>query len=193
MSMLTELKAVNIMLSNIGQSPITDLDSINPQVSMARSILDEVCHALQSEGWTFNTETHYPFNPSNGYIEVPHNVLSLDGGYYSNKEIVIREGKLYDKRAHAYVNEPIELDVVWHYSFDDQPAPFKNYVAIRAANLFATRAIGSTDSAKYSQAEENLARANIMEYETQQGDYNMLGTSDNEKISTYSPFNTINR
>ena len=190
---LTKLQAVNRMLTNIGQAPVNSLDSVNPQIAVAITILDEVTHDVQSEGWTYNTEYNYPFNPSNGYIELPDNVLSLDDSQYSQKELIQREGKLYDKKAHAYVNEPIELHVVWSFEFTDLPEVFKNYITIRSANLFAGRSVGSKEAVQYSQREEGNARAAVIEYETQQGDYNMLAARDNSKVETYLPFNVINR
>lgn len=182
-----------MMLSNIGQSPVTSIDSINPQVATASNILDEVTNQVQSEGWIYNTEFSYPFNPSNGYITVPDNILSMDDSMYTDKEIIIRAGKLYDKRAHAYVNEAIELHVVWLFDYEDLPEVFKHYIAIRSANLFAGRVVGSKEAVQFSQREEANARAAVLEYETQQGDYSMLGTTDNKKVKNYLPFNAINR
>ena len=190
---LNELSSINIMLTNVGLAPVTDIESANPMVGTAQSILSEVSHSVQSEGWSFNTEDGYPFNPDNGFITIPSNVLQFDVQQYDVKDVILRGGKLYDKRAHAYVSEPIELNVIWCFDYDDLPEVFKQYIVIRAANLFASRAVGSPESAKYSEKEEALARANVMEYETQQGDYNMLGTSDNKKINTFLPFNAIYR
>ena len=190
---LNELSSINIMLTNVGLAPVTDVESSNPMVGTAQSILNEVSHAVQSEGWTFNTENDYPFNPDNGVITMPSNVLQFDVQQYNDKDVILRANKLYDKRAHAYVNETINLDITWSFDYDDLPEVFKQYIVIRSANLFASRTVGSPESAKYSEKEESLARANIIEYETQQGDYNMLGTSDNKKINTYLPFNAIYR
>ncbi len=192
---LTKLSAVNIILSNIGQAPVTTIDNDNPMVSMAANIIDEVSNSVQSEGWTFNKETHYPFNPDvNGRIGIPPNVLQIDTGYLSDRNVVIREGFLYDKRAHSYeFTRDLELDVTWLVNFDDMPEVFKQYISIRAANLFAGRAVGSAEQVKFGEREEAQARAAMMEYETQQGDYNMLGTEDNRNLRTYRPFNVTYR
>ena len=74
---LTKLAAVNIILSNIGQAPLTSLTTSNPLSSLAEGMIDEVSHALQSEGWVFNKEKNYPFTPDNNkFIKIPTNVLS---------------------------------------------------------------------------------------------------------------------
>ncbi len=187
---LTKLDAVNIVLSNIGMAPVTTLDNDNPMISLASNIIDEVSLSLQTEGWVFNTEMEYPFtpDPATQHIAIPLNVLSIDTGYDQTKDVVIRGGKLYDKRAHSYkfTNEQ-KLNVVWVFDFEDIPEAFKSYIAMRSANLFAGRAVGSTEQVKFGEREEALARAAMLQYETEQGDYNMLGTADNRNTRTYRP------
>ena len=188
-SKLNKLSAVNIVLSNIGQAPVTLIDNDNPMVVMAANVIDEVTSNLQSEGWSFNTERAYPFTPDgSGNIVIPDNILQIDTDYYSDLDVVLRNGKLYNKRTHSYKFEgKQELNVTWLVEFDDMPEAFKQYVAMRAANLYAGRAVGSAEAVKFGEREEAQARAAMIEYETQQGDYNMLGTADNLNVSTYRP------
>lgn len=193
---LTKLSAVNIILSNIGQSPITSLDSANPLAALAEQILDEVSHAFQSEGWTFNTEQDYPFTPdSNKNISIPSNILSLDMVETAPFETVIRNGKLYDKRKHTFeFEDTVYLKVVWYFDFVELPEVCKQYIAVRAANLFANRAVGSSEVVKYSEREEILARAAVMEYETQQGDYNIFNDrAGGKEFDSYLPYNAVYR
>lgn len=193
---LTKLQAVNIVLSNVGQAPVTSITSTNPMVAIADSIIDEVSHSLQSEGWVFNTEQDYPFTPDNNKnILIPDNILSLDVAPWADYEPIIRSGKLYDKRNHTYeFTEKLYAQVVWYFEFEDIPEVFKQYITVRAANLFAGRAVGSTEVVKYSEREEILARTACMEYETKQGDYNMLNdVAGVNEYKSYLPFNTINR
>ena len=186
---LTKLAAVNIVLSNIGQSPVTRLDNDNPMVNMAGSVIDEVSSSIQSEGWSFNTERDYPFVPdTKKKIAIPDNVIQLDTDPLSNVEVIIRNGYLYDKRAHTYeFDQVLDMDVLWLFEFEELPVAFRQYIAVRAANLFAGRSIGSAEAAKFGEREEAQARAAIIEYETSQGDYNMLGTADNRNYRTYRP------
>ena len=199
---LTKLAAVNIILSNIGQAPLTGLDTSNPLSSLAEGMINEVSHSLQSEGWVFNTEQDYPFTPDiNKFIEIPSNVLSLDSPEWSSIEPIIRKqagtsnSKLYDKRDHTYEFDTIQyLKVIWYFDFEDLPEVFKQYITIRAANLFANRAVGSNEVVKYSEKEEEIARAAMLEYETQQGDYNIFNDSaGGREFQTYLPYNAIKR
>jgi hypothetical protein len=192
---LNKLAAVNIVLSNIGQAPVTVVDNDNPMVVMAANTIEEVSNSLQSEGWTFNTERAYPFTPQpDQRIAIPDNVLQLDSAYYSTLETVIRSGYLYDKRSHSFkFDQKLYLDVTWLIEFDDLPSAFKQYVAMRSANLFAGRSVGSQEAVRFGEREEAQARAAMMEYETSQGDYNMLGTNDNQNYITFRPSQALTR
>ena len=106
---------------------------------------------------------------------------------------MIREGKLYDKLNHTFKWVKCQkLDVVWLFEFEDLPEAAKQYVQTRAANLFAMRATGSTEVARYSEREEANARATLIEYETQQGDYSIFSAGmDESPRRTYRPVDTI--
>ena len=193
---LTKLDVVNIVLSNVGQAPVTQIDNDNPMVALAVNMVDEVAEAVQSEGWVFNYEMGYPFLPDvNNEILIAENIIRIDEtDPYTDRELVIRSGKLYDKKAHSFkFTEKLYLDVTWLLEFEDLPQPVKQYIAIRTANLYAGRAVGSQEAVKFGEREEAAARATVLQYETEQGDYSFLGTEGNRKIPTYRPFNVIQR
>ena len=185
MNKSTKLDAVNIILSNIGQSPVTALDTGNPLVETAELVLNEINRTVQAEGWIFNTEYHYPLPvDQNGEIAIPDNILQIDLPPGSDKTVVQRKGKLYNRTDHTYeFDGPLNLDIVWHEDFEDVPEAIKQYIIIRAANVFAGRSVGSGEAVRFGQQEEAQARASAMEYETQQGDYSFFSDSDN--ITTY--------
>ena len=196
MAKTTTLKAVNTIISNIGQAPVNSLETGNPLVEMAELILDEISRAVQSEGWIFNTEFSYPFaNDSNNEILIGSDVLSLDTPPNSKIQATIRKGKLYDRVEHTSTfTEAQKLDVVWLMDFDDLPEAFRNYITIRAANVFAGRAVGSTEAVRFGEREEILARATALEYDTQQGDYNVFSDRDNgTTYNSYRPIDSLVR
>ena len=188
-SKTTKLSAVNRILSNIGQSPVTLLDSGNPLVEMAELILDEVTSAIQSEGWVFNTEYGYPFlKDANNEITIPDDVLALDATPTADSFLIQRRGKLYNKATHSYTfTENCDLDVVWLVDFLEMPEAFREYATIRAANVFAGRSVGSQEAVAFGQREEVMARANCIEYDTQQGDYNMVAQNQ-DGYTTYQTY-----
>ena len=62
----TQLEAVNTMLSSIGDTPTTDAiitANSSADVVMGVLILDEVTKAVESQGWSFNTEYEVGFTP----------------------------------------------------------------------------------------------------------------------------------
>ena len=196
MAKTTKLAAVNRILSNIGQSPVVNLISGNPMVEMAELILNEVTGAIQSEGWVFNYEYSFPFYPNaDGIIEIPDNVIQIDTNGLIDENLVIREGKLYDKLRHSFIfDRERELDVLWEFEFEDLPEAFREYATIRAANVFAGRSVGSQEAVAFGQREEVLARATAIEYDTQQGDYNIFQNKDGYNTRpTYRPLNTMLR
>lgn len=192
----TKLDAVNIILSNIGQAPVVNLESGNPMVETAELVLDEISRTVQSEGWVFNTEFGYPFAPdADGEIRVPDNVLSIDLPDLSKYFSQIRGGKLYNRTDHTYEwSGTQKLDVVWLFDYEDLPEAFKNYITIRAANVFAGRSVGSSEAVRFGQQEELQSRAGALEYDTQQGDYSVFGDSQGlNRYRAYRPFQPVYR
>ena len=52
----TELEAVNIMLSSIGEAPVNSLSSGLVDAELAQTTLHNVSREVQAAGWSFNTE-----------------------------------------------------------------------------------------------------------------------------------------
>tara|TARA_R110000765_G_scaffold187330_6_gene292928 strand:- start:246 stop:848 length:603 start_codon:yes stop_codon:yes gene_type:complete len=189
----SRLAAVNTIISNVGQSPLNNLDSGNPLAELAEGILDEITRAVQAEGWSFNTEYRYPTTPDpiTKEVTVRSNMLSVDLAPTNKKQVVIRGGKLYDKVNHTttFTEDILDLDIVWLVDFEDMPEAYKNYVTVRAANVFAGRTVGTQEAVKFGEREELMARANCIEYETQQGDYTVFSNRDNDM--TYNGYRPI--
>lgn len=191
---MTKLQAVNIILSNVGQAPVTNLESANPIAQLATGVLAEVSGAVQSEGWSFNTEYEYPVTPDdNGHIVLPEDIISYDASPFERIDPIVREGKLYDRRGHTFVFEQksYKFDVVWQIDFDSLPEPAKQYIVARAAGLYAARAVGAVDVSKYNEKEEAMARANLIQYECDQADPNVFQGPDGRHLTrgfqTFAP------
>lgn len=60
----TELDAINLILSSIGEAPVNSLtESESIDVDNARSLLDTVSRNIQRQGWQFNTLTNVTVMP----------------------------------------------------------------------------------------------------------------------------------
>lgn len=197
----TELDAVNQILGAVGQAPVTTLTNTNPDVAIAYDTLLEVNREVQTEGWGFNTESEYPFTPNtNGEVIVPPNVLSIDlSDIYENKgrEVVRRSGKLYDKINHTYSwssFQAVKCDVVWFFDFVDLPFPVRDYIVARASVMASTKIVGDSTLFQMLQQKEALTRANLMEYDCNQGDFSFFGFPRGDNYySSYQPFRTLAR
>ena len=175
----TELEAVNVMLSVIGEAPVSSLDiSGFSDVAIAKSILEEVSREVQSEQWSCNTENEYELVPDNsGYISVPSNVLKLDiiedqSYKYSP---VVRGSRLYDKKNKTFVfPETLKFDIVWYLPFTDLPETIRRYITIAAARKFQKRFYSSDTLDGFTQEDEYRARANALSSDEYEADYNMM-------------------
>jgi hypothetical protein len=195
----TELDAVNQILGAVGQAPVTTLNDTNPDVAIAYDTLQEVNREVQAEGWGFNTETEYPFTPNTGgEILIPSNVLLLDlSDLYENKgyQVVRRNGKLYNKIDHTFTwTSTLKCDVVWLFDFVDLPLPARDYIVARASVQASSKMVGDPAIFQMLQQKEALSRANLLEYDCNQGDYSFFGhPRGNDFYVSYQPFKTLAR
>ena len=197
-SLDTELSAVNSILGSIGQSPITTLDFTNPEISFIHNLLREVNVDVQSEGWSYNTETNYKFTPDvNGFFQVPSNVIRYDihdGQSIRTKDVVVRDGRLYDKVQHTDVfTSDLYLDIVTLYEFNDLPSVFKRYITYRAAGRAAAQLIANPQLVQLLATQEAQAKAACIEYECDMGDHSFMGWPDGTSYNAFQPHQALRR
>ena len=202
----TELSSVNSILGAIGQAPVSriynqvggELVYINPEIAFVHQILKEVDADVQNEGWTFNTEFNYEMLPDNDdEIKIPADVLRLDvseGQIFRNKDVVRRNGKLYDRYSHTYkFVEKISLDFTWKIPYEELPSAFKRYITLRASGRAATQLVANPQLVQLLAQQEAQARAACMEYECNQGDHTFFGTPAGTAYRSYQPYRTLAR
>ena len=194
----TELSAVNSILGAIGQSPVDTLNYNNPEVSFIFNILTEVNKDVQNEGWHFNTEYHVEVTPDgNKNITLPTKTLRYtlhDGDIDKNKDIVVRDGKLYDLANHT--NEfdgGLFLDIVTLYKFDDLPNTFQRYITYRAAVRAAAQLVSNPQLVQLLGQDEAKSRAACMEYECDMGNPSYFGVPHGSAYRSYKPYVSLRR
>lgn len=182
LSSLTELDSINIMLSTIGESPVSSLaaDQSTVDVGIAKSVLREITIVVQEEGWQFNTEINWvmPLSTS-GEIFVPTNCIQVDtSGPDVNVDAAMRGKRLYDRINHTFIfTKPITVDMVLLLDFPDLPQAARHYITIRAARVFQQRVVGSDSLAAYTEKDEAKARAALKKLDANNADYNILSGS----------------
>ena len=103
----TELQAINIMLSYIGEAPVSAITgNIGTDVAVAKNILDETSMSIQSQGWFFNREFEVTQNrDSNNKVPLDANCVQAEASapYQYYYQYTIRNGYLYDLKNHTDV------------------------------------------------------------------------------------------
>lgn len=177
----SELEAVNLMLSVIGESPVNSLTDIGvADAATAYKILSYSSREVQLVGWHWNTEENFPISPnSDGFLMLPPNTLKVDtSGLSCHLDLVQRGQRLYDRYNHTYeFTDPVRVEIVLMLDFDELPEAARSYITIRAARQFQERVLGSATLQAFTAQDEFRAFAFLRQAETETGDYNMLSGS----------------
>ena len=196
----TELECINIMLASIGEAPINSLIGTLPvDARIAQSTLTEVNKSVQSEGWSFNTETDVTLTrDGSNQIHLPINVLRVDANIHQHPTIdpIQRGLKLYDRQNNKYeFDEDLICTVVYFRDFSEIPEPARYYMNIKAARIFVDRLVGDQGLRTYTQEDEVRARSILMETDLANGDHNMLrgDPSLTNVFDTYNPSSALIR
>ena len=201
----TELSAVNSILGAIGQSPVSQLDYANPEISFIYNILKESNIDVQTEGWTFNIEYHIKENVSttDNKIIIGSDVIRIDNTdeWDRTRDFVRRKDsdgiwKLYDRVNHTFEypdDDYFYVNKVRLLKFEDIPAPFQRYIVYKACGRAAVQLVSNANLQKMLSTFETQARATALEYECNQGDHNFMGWPDESAYQSYKPYRALRR
>ena len=201
----TELSAVNSILGSIGQSPISQLDFTNPEVSFVYNLLKESNQDVQSEGWTFNVEYHIKNSSktSDNKFIIPSDVMRIDmeDAWDRTRDFVRRKDsdglwKIYDRVNHTFEfpdDDYFYFNYVRLLNFEDIPAPFQRYITYKAAGRAAVQLVANPQLQQMLGVFETQARASCMEYECNQGDHSFFGWPDDSVHQSYQPYHSLRR
>jgi len=196
----TELEAINIMLSAIGEAPISRLTGTLPvDAKIAQSTLNEINKKVQMEGWSFNTEIDVTLTrDGSNQISLPIDALRVDPNIHQHTTVdAIQRGlKLYDRLNNKFeFDEDLICTVVYLRDFDEIPEPARYYMTIKAARVFVDRLVSDQGLRTYTQQDEERARAILMETDLSNGDHNILrgDPSLTNVFDTYNPSRALIR
>ena len=196
----TELECINIMLAAIGEAPINSLIGTLPvDARIAQSTLTEVNKSVQSEGWSFNTETDVTLTrDGSNHVNLPADVLRVDANIHQHPTIdpIQRGLKLYDRQNNKFeFEEDLICTVVYFRDFNEIPEPARYYMNIKAARIFVDRLVSDQGLRTYTQEDEVRARSILMETDLANGDHNMLrgDPSLTNIFDTYNPSSALIR
>ena len=183
----TELEAVNLMLSAIGEAPVSSLnDPSLLDASLAQEVLDQTSIAIQTRGLHCNTDLKLVLAKEvNGEILLPSETVKVDSSDVSaHRDVVQRGNKLYDRDNNTFIfDEDITVDIVKLLEFNELPQHVRRYVTTKASRRFQTRFMGSETLAGFTAQDEQEALIEFERTEAQTEDTNLLtGSYDTHKI-----------
>lgn len=183
LSITSKLDAINWMLASVGEAPINQLGGATTvDADVAEQTLDEISRQVQSIGWHFNTEKHYPLVRANDKrISITSDIVRVDVSSfdYLNIDVVQRGAYLYDKKNHTYeFDYDLLADLIRLVDWDYLPQPFRTYITTKATRVFQTKVVGSEALANQLATDEASAFAALREYEADTGDYSVFDNYD---------------
>ena len=190
----TELQAINIMLSVIGEAPVNSITgTTSVDVSTAKNLLDETSMSVQSQGWHFNTHENYKnlALDQNSKIPLPSNCVKVDASRdFRYINVTLRNGFLYDLEKHTdvFTSAP-QVDIVLVQQFEQLPEYARQYITQKASRRFAARFLGDAQIVQLIGNDENEALMSFHQADSQQADVNMIEGDSN----TYSIINRPTR
>lgn len=180
---MTELEAINTLLSVIGEAPIDSLSDITineiTDSALARKTLNEVSRDVQAEGWSWNTDNDVTFNRDVAdEIKLPGSALKVVFSSIGDGNYVARGLRVYDRNRQSYdmsnVDSVTATQVVSQLDWDDMPHAAQQYIAIRAARIYSDRFLNSDAIYVYTSSDEQYARSMLIRSEEREGGDNML-------------------
>lgn len=189
LTLTTELKAVNTILSGIGEQPIASLPSSYYMATLAQAKLAEVSKAVQTPGLHCNTQTELKLTPDPVTQLIDFDVLVLGSGMlsvdgtYPSVNVTERDRKLFDLDNQTYYfTQPVYVDIVFFLDFEQLPEVIRYYITVRATREFQKRWLGSDALDSFTQEEELRAWAAVQRIEMRNFDRTMSYTTPVSKI-----------
>jgi len=139
---------------------VASLSSPDRMTTKAMTILDDTLTRELEKGWDFNSNYDEPLTAVAGAFTVPAGTLSLDvRPDQSSKDIVVRNGALYNKTNNTavFTELTIKVDRVIAITFDNCPLVFQEWAVADACVRFAVEV--SVDPQIANQLRASAARA----------------------------------
>lgn len=181
---ITELEAVNSLLSAIGEAAVSSLETATTvEVTQAKNLLSNVNRETQQKGWHFNTEWDVSLTrDSNNKIPIGSSILSI---YIEQKLTTIRgiQGVMYiydlDNNTFTWTENITNAVTITLLDFQDTPQAVRQYVTTKAARIFQEEIIGQVSAEQINRTEEMETYADLLDDEAERAGYNVgYGTID---------------
>jgi hypothetical protein len=181
---MTELQAVNLLLSAIGEAAVSSLETATTvEVTQAKNLLSNVNRAAQQKGWHFNTEWDVVLTrDTDDRIPLSESILSV---YQPGQLMTIRgrSGSMFaydlDNNTFTWTKNLNNAVTITLLDFIDTPNTFRQYVTTRAARIFQEEIIGQVSAETVNRQEEAEAYADLLDDDAERSGLNVAyGTLD---------------
>jgi hypothetical protein len=114
--------------------------------------------------------------------------------YDRSKDVVRKDGKLYDNVNHTFVfTGDLYFDITYLLAFNDVPPAIQRYIIARASVRAATQLVSNTDLVKLLKVQEDNTKATALEYDCEQGDHSFFGFPHESNYRSYQPYKALIR
>ena len=181
---MTELQAVNLLLSAIGEAAVSSLETATTvEVTQAKNLLSNVNRAAQQKGWHFNTEWDVVLTrDADNRIPLSESILSV---YQPGQLMTIRgrSGSMFaydlDNNTFTWTKNLNNAVTITLLDFIDTPNTFRQYVTTRAARIFQEEIVGQVSAETVNRQEEAEAYADLLDDDAERAGLNVAyGTLD---------------
>lgn len=187
--MITELEAINTMLTCIGSAPVNTITgALSADVAVALHVLEESKKDTLLQGWSWNRDYDVALYPQlDGRIPVPTNTLRIDLAqskqFTDRRDPVQRGAYLYDRDSKTYTfGSSILVDRLVDLEWDDIPEAAQRYITAKAARVFVGRMDAGQERYQYAAQDEAGALSALRSHETETGDYSIYDPYTSQHI-----------
>lgn len=177
---MTELEAINKMLRDAGDSPVSTLvnDGVN-DTDTAQQILAAKTIQILDPGQNFNKKIVTLSPDSNGNIQLGNNVLRVDATDYT-VNVVARSSTLWDLDNNTDVfTDAVEVEIVYSLDFEDIPPATQNWIVAEASREYQMLTVGDAHKDAYLAEQEMLAKARFRKADALQRDSSFIDGTNN--------------
>lgn len=177
---MTEIEAINDMLSLISESPVASLDEASrvADAQIAMQILRRESRTVQTQGWDWNTEDGLILSPDmDGNIVLPTNTIKVDP-VDGNLDYVNRGGRLWDRVGKTFkIAAPVALKITFVLPFEELPETARRYISMAAGRKFENRLIGDGTAHQINELDVLKAWSILLQEECDNTESNVVDQS----------------
>lgn len=147
MGLITELEAMNQILSVTGDAAVSSVTSTYEQAIIARRILSDTSREAQMIGYWFNELPEYEllFDATNGEVLLPNNCIRCD--IDDNNSYIQRGSKLFDRDNNTYnIGVNVTVNMITELEWVELPQSFRQYVIAKAKKRYNMEYFGSQET-----------------------------------------------